>query len=206
MTNNLIFLGPPGSGKGTQIEILREKNNLTVISSGDIVRNLAKENMEYQNIMEKGELLNDDILFSEINKRVEMETTETGLIFDGFPRNVAQAIKLDQILLQNNRILTGVIYIELDEEEVVKRLTIRKVCEKCGQPVFDAKICSRCGGNAIIRKDDNETTIRNRMKVFLDKTLPLVNYYRTKNKLIKIDGKQTIEAVGKDISENLTNV
>ncbi len=166
MTKNLIFLGPPGSGKGTQIERLREKHQLAVVSSGDIVRNLAKENQDYREKMEKGELISDEILFHEISKRLETERTETGLIFDGFPRNVAQATKLDQILSEHNRSLSGVVYIELDEEEVVKRLSIRKVCGQCGQPLFDTEICPKCGGSPIIRRDDNEETIRNRMRVF----------------------------------------
>lgn len=199
MAENLIFLGPPGSGKGTQIEKLTKYLEAQIISSGDIVRSLAEKSSAIREIMQKGELVDDKTIFEEIKSKISKIEFDVGLIFDGFPRNINQAKELNGILKDNKRSLNHVIYVRLDEDEVVKRLTIRRVCAKCGQPLFDLETCPKCGGEAIIRQDDNEKTIRTRMKVFIAQTKPLVTYYKKTNLLVEINGKQTIEDVARDI-------
>jgi len=199
MAKNLIFLGPPGSGKGTQIGKLTTYLEAKVISSGDIVRSLAEKNQAIRETMKKGELVDDKVLFEEIESKISEIDSDISLIFDGFPRIFNQAKELSEILEGNGRKLDSVVYVYLDENEVVKRLTIRKVCSKCGQPLYDLEICPSCGGKAMIRQDDNEKTIRTRMKVFLAQTKPLVSYYKEMELLIEIDGKQSIEEVATDI-------
>jgi len=199
MAKNFIFLGPPGSGKGTQIGKLTEYLEAKVISSGDIVRGLAERNLGIRETMKKGELVDDKVLFTEIESEIGRINIETSLVFDGFPRSISQAKELKKILERNGRKLDSVVYVYLDEDEVVKRLTTRKVCNKCGQPIFELEVCPKCGGEAMIRQDDNEKTIRTRMKVFLAQTKPLVSYYKKMDALIEIDGKQSIEEVATDI-------
>lgn len=203
MTTTLVFLGPPGSGKGTEIKELEKHLDLEVVSTGDIARDLAKNDPKIQKLLEKGNLISDDSLFSAVDQKIDSVGEAKSIIFDGFPRNLVQAEKLDEILLHHNRHLDAAIYIYLDEEEVVRRLTIRKICGKCGQPFFDQEKCPKCGGEPIIRTDDNKSTIINRMQVFLERTLPLISFYESKNILIQINGKQSIEDVAEDIKERL---
>jgi adenylate kinase len=203
MRKNLLFFGPPGSGKGTQINILKEYFDLVVISTGDIARSLASNDKKIQETLDRGELLEDEVIFKAVDNKIGETGDDLSIIFDGFPRNLMQAKKLDEILLHHNRILDAAIYIYLDESEVVKRLTTRKVCSKCGQPLFNLERCPNCGGTSIIRSDDNEATIINRMQVFLERTLPLTTYYEKKNILLEINGKQSIEGVAKDIKKGL---
>ena len=200
---NLVFFGPPGSGKGTQINKLAELISLNVISTGKIARDLAKNDIEVKKTLDRGELISDEVIFKEVKKAIEETDKETSIIFDGFPRNLIQAKKLDEILLHYSRILDAAIYIYLEEAEVVNRLTKRKVCSKCGQPFSSEEVCPNCGGKALKRDDDNEATIINRMQVFLERTLPLVTYYEKKNLLIQINGNQSVEDVAKDIKEGL---
>lgn len=204
MTKNIIFFGPPGSGKGTQIIILNDYFKLEVISTGDISRELAAKDKKIKSLIDRGELIGDEIIFKAIDQRIEKIDQDTSIICDGFPRNLVQAKRLDEILLHRGRILDAAIYIYLDESEVVKRLTNRIVCSKCGQPIYNLPKCSLCGGKPTVRKDDNEATIINRMQVFLERTLPLVTYYEKKNILVEINGKQSVEGVAKDIKKGLS--
>ncbi|MFA5197545.1 MAG: nucleoside monophosphate kinase [Patescibacteria group bacterium] len=204
MIKNILFVGPPGSGKGTQINELKKYLKFEVISSGDIVRDLAESDEAIKKTLESGALVKDEILIKEVDRRIDQIDPEMGIVFDGFPRNLHQAEQLDEMLLHNHdRALDAVVYIYLDEKEVVKRLTIRKVCEKCNRPLYDLSKCPDCGGKPVIRKDDNEATIINRMQVFLENTLPLVSYYKTREVLLEINGEQSIEGVARDIKEGL---
>jgi len=204
MSKTIVFVGPPGSGKGTQISELRKYLDLEVLSTGDIARGLAEKDPEIQKIMDKGELISDDLIFSAIDEKIAAADKNKSIIFDGFPRNLTQAKKLDELLLHHGRSLDATVYVYLDEDEVVTRLTIRKVCEKCGRPLFDLPKCPDCGGLPTTRKDDNKSTIINRMQVFLERTLPIVSYYETRGKLKQINGKQSIESVASDIKESLS--
>jgi adenylate kinase len=200
---NIVFLGPPGSGKGTQINELEKYLDFTVISSGDMVRELAEKNQQIKQLLEKGELVSDNVLLSEVDRQIGIIDKSRGIFFDGFPRTLNQAKKMDEILINHERVLDAAIYIYLEEEEVVKRLARRRVCRKCGRPFFDSPRCPSCGGQPVIRKDDNEATIINRMQVFLEQTLPLVDYYETRNILLQINGNQSIKNVGRDIKKGL---
>ncbi len=204
MIKNILLVGPPGSGKGTQINELKKYLKFEVISSGDIVRSLAESDPFVKKTLESGELVKDDILIQEVDRRIELIDPEVGIIFDGFPRNLHQAKQLDEMLLHDHdRVLDAVIYIFLDEKEVIKRLTIRRVCEKCNRPLYGLTKCPDCGGKPIVRKDDNKATIINRMQVFLENTLPLVSYYQTREILLEINGEQSIKKVAHDIKEGL---
>lgn len=200
---NIILIGPPGSGKGTQIKELKERMDFEVIATGEIARNLAKSDKNIEETLAKGELISDEILLDAIDKVLLNLDKEKNLIFDGFPRNLAQAEKLEKLMLDHNRTIDSVVYIVLDEQEVVKRLAIRKVCGKCGTPIFSGEKCPHCGGRAILRPDDNAQTVMNRMQVFLDKTTPLIEFYRNKSILKEVNGNQSIEDVAKDINEQL---
>lgn len=203
MVKNMVIFGPPGSGKGTQISEMKKYLPLTVIASGDIARSLAKKDKAVAQKMHKGELIEDELIFGELEATIAKIDQDTSLIFDGFPRNLDQTELLNKLLFRINRRLDKAIYIYLDEEEVIKRLAIRKVCEQCGRPLFSESKCPDCGGKPTVRGDDNESTIIKRMQVFLDKTAPLIEYYGSKNILVEIDGKQSIEKVAEDIKEAL---
>jgi adenylate kinase len=198
---NIILIGPPGSGKGTQIKEIKKYLDVEVISTGDITRDLAKQNEEIKKTLSRGELISDEVLLAEIDLKLKNIGKDKAIIFDGFPRSLTQAEKLEHLMLDHGLTVDKAIYIVLDEEEVVKRLSIRKVCEQCGQPIYEGEICSSCGGKATLRPDDSRETVINRMQVFLDKTMPLVSFYKNKSILKEINGKQSVEAVAADIKE-----
>lgn len=202
MSKNIIFFGPPGSGKGTQIDLLKHSLDYEIISSGDIVRKLAQNNQNVQAQLESGELVKDEILFGAIEKKIKETPSSVGVVFDGFPRNIRQAEALEKMLANCHRYLDRVIYIYLSEQEVIARLTIRRVCDRCGKPLYGLENCT-CGGKATIRRDDSPEVIKNRYKVFLDETRPLVSYYEKKNTLLRINGDQSIDDVSKEIKRGL---
>jgi adenylate kinase len=200
---NIILIGPPGSGKGTQIKELGKHLDFEVIATGVIARELAKKNKEIAKTLERGELISDEILLDQIDRILTNTPKEKSLVFDGFPRNLTQAEKLEQLMLEHSRTIDSVVYIVLDEQEVVKRLAIRKICAECGTPIFEGDKCPHCGGRAINRPDDNAQTVINRMQVFLDKTTPLIEFYKNKSILKEVNGNQSIEGVAGDIKEQL---
>lgn len=201
---NFIIMGPPGSGKDTQIEALLESHNLTMISSGDIARKLASENNLYKEIIAKGELLDDKVIIKEVEKEISQIEPALGIIFDGFPRTVIQAEKLNEILVNNGRTLDAAVYIHVEEEEIVKRLSSRLVCPICKRNLDPHNnICPECNVEGIRRSDDEPVTVINRIQTFLDKTMPLVSYYKDRGILYEINGEQSVENVTKDILERL---
>jgi len=213
---NLILLGPPGAGKGTQARMLAQSRGLVQLSTGDMLRaavaagtqtgKLAKETME------KGELVSDDIVIGIISERIDEPDCANGFILDGFPRTVAQAQALDKILTQKNKTLDAVIEIKADDERLVARITGRFTCEKCGEGYHDifrrpAKtgICDICGGSAFSRReDDNEETVRSRLRAYHAQTAPLVGYYGACGRLKSVDGMLDITTVARQIEEALT--
>ena len=201
MKKNIIMLGAPGVGKGTQAQRIAEKYNWAHISTGDMLReeviagsDLGKQAKTY---MEKGELVPDDLIVAMVKVRIAREDCQQGFILDGFPRTVIQAEKLDALLSDMNISLDDVISIDVDEEEIVARLSNRFVCEEEGKvvAVSGQDKCPDCGGKLIRRKDDEPETVRNRLKVYSDQTMPLIRYYEGRGLLRSVDGMGDINTI-----------
>ncbi len=203
----LVFLGPPGAGKGTQAKRLSEEFNLAHISTGDILRDavkkgtpLGKKAKEY---MDRGELVPDDLIIALIE---EVMPEDRGVIFDGFPRTLPQAEALDRMLERKGKKVDKTVLFEISDDEIVERLSGRRVCPSCGEvyhikfsPPKNDEICDKCGTKLIQRKDDTEEVIRNRLKVYREQTAPLIEYYEKKNILFKLDASRPIDEVYKEL-------
>jgi adenylate kinase len=203
---NLILLGPPGAGKGTQARMIVERFRVPQISTGDILRKAVKEGSplgkEAKAFMDRGELVPDKVVIGIINERLREPDCGPGFILDGFPRTIAQAEALEPILAKIGKSIDHVINIEVDPEELVRRLTGRRTCKDCGvmfhilfQPPKKEGICDRCGGTLYQREDDKEATIRTRLKEYERQTAPLVQYYRLKGALRSIQGIGGLEQI-----------
>lgn len=203
----LILLGPPGSGKGTQAKLLTEKYGIPQISTGDILREAVKQRTELglkaKKFMNQGELVPDDVVVGIIRERLEKEDCQRGFLLDGFPRTTEQARALDEILnkLEDSQI-TGTINLEVDEEELLKRLSGRRICRECGEgyhvifdPPTNSDNCNECGGELYQREDDQEDTIKARLAVYAEQNAPLVKYYQEKKILHRVDGKGSIQQI-----------
>lgn len=211
----LILLGAPGVGKGTQAKQLVKEFSVPQISTGDILRSAVHENSELgkkvKAILESGQLVPDDIILDIIQKRLSQNDCQKGFILDGFPRTILQAQGLDKILSQMAIPGIKVIEIYVDELEIISRLTSRRVCSNCGRdynlrlnpPPADGK-CLKCGGIIIQRSDDEEHTIRKRLKVYREQTEPLIEFYRKKKKFYRIDGLLPIDDVFLQIRKIIT--
>lgn len=205
-----ILLGPPGAGKGTQAERMIEKYNIPHISTGDIFRENIKNGTELgkkaQGYMNKGELVPDDLVCEIATDRLKKDDCKNGFLLDGFPRTVYQAEKLDEFLAANGQKLDTVIDLEVGDEELMKRITGRRVCKECGAtyhvvnfpPQVPGK-CDKCGGVLIQRADDNEETARNRISVYNKETKPLVDYYEKAGNIAHINGEISPEKTFEDI-------
>jgi len=195
MSKIVIFLGPPGAGKGTQSQLLKERNGFIQISTGDLLREAVKNQTELGKLakqyMDEGKLVPDDLIISLIKEKLQ-EYADKNIIFDGFPRTIPQAESLDNLLSHLNKNIDAVILFKIEDEEVVKRLTGRRVCPSCGAvyhmvynpPKID-EICDKCGAGLIQRDDDKEEVIRKRLEVYHQQTKPLIEYY--KSKIVEID-------------------
>ena len=187
---NLILFGPPGAGKGTQADILIKKYNIVQISTGDMLREEVKLGTQLgkaaKSIMDKGNLVSDEIIISMIEKRIIKPDCKNGFILDGFPRTLQQAIDLDNILNKLNIHIDKVIEINVEENVLLKRITKRALESK------------------ITRDDDNSEILKNRILVYKKDTLPVLKYYKNLNKLYSIDGMQSVDKVSKDIQKILT--
>jgi adenylate kinase len=203
---NIVLLGPPGAGKGTQAKMLVEKYGIPQISTGDILRaNLKAKTelgLEAKKYMDSGQLVPDEVVIGIINNRIKEDDCAKGYMLDGFPRTVAQAEALDKILAQQGSGIDHVISIEVPDSELLKRLTGRRTCRQCGQgyhAVFDPPkkdgLCDKCGGELYQRDDDNEATVSNRLKVYSEQTQPLIDYYRNKNLLRPVEGLGEIREI-----------
>ncbi|WP_456468224.1 adenylate kinase [Archaeoglobus sp.] len=207
---NLIFLGAPGAGKGTQAKMVSEKYGIPQISTGDMLREavakgteLGKKAKEY---MDKGELVPDEIVIGIVKERLQQPDCEKGFILDGFPRTLAQAEALDEMLKELGKKIDAVINIAVPEEEVVKRIVYRRTCRNCGavyhliyNPPKEDNKCDKCGGELYQRDDDKEETVRERYKVYKQNTEPLIEYYRKKGVLYDVDGTKDINGVWEEI-------
>ncbi len=203
---NIVFLGPPGAGKGTQAKILIEKYGIPQISTGDMLREhrakgteLGKKAQEY---MDKGQLVPDEIILGMVRERLAQSDCAKGFILDGFPRTVAQAEALDKILSEMGKKLDFALALVVPDDLLVERLTGRRTCKSCGMmfhvkykpPKVEGK-CDACGGELYQRPDDNEETVRNRLKVYHESTAPLIDYYKGKGILKEIDGSKSINEI-----------
>ena len=205
---NIVLLGGPGAGKGTQAAKLIEEYKTPHISTGDMLRAAVKAGtplgQQAKKYMDAGELVPDDVIIGLVIDRLQEPDTDVGFILDGFPRTSAQAVALDAELGKLNRPLDAALLIDVDPEVIIKRLTSRRMCRECGYigSVADAA-CPKCGGEMYQRDDDNETTVRNRLDVYATSTAPLIDYYRGSELLVTIDGDRDPEAVFEDIKKAL---
>lgn len=206
---NIVLLGAPGAGKGTQAAKLVEKHGLCHISTGDILRAAVKNQTELgikaKGYMDAGELVPDDLIIDLMKERMEQPDTEKGVILDGFPRTTTQAVALDGMLSELGRPLGAALLIDVASEVIVARLTSRRMCRACGHigSVADGNSCPSCGGEMYQRDDDNEETVRNRLDVFDKSTAPLIDYYRGSDLLVSIDGDRDPEVVFADVEQAL---
>lgn len=207
---NLILLGPPGAGKGTQAVRIVEKYNIPHISTGDIFRKNIKEGTELgkraQEYMNKGELVPDDLVIEIATTRLLEDDCKDGFLLDGFPRTVHQAEKLDEFLKKHGKKIDKALDINVEKEELMRRLIGRRVCKACGatyhvdtMPPKKEGICDQCGGELYQRADDTEETVENRIEVYNSQTKPLVEYYQAAGTIEHIDGSAGLENVFKYI-------
>jgi adenylate kinase len=205
-TLDLLLLGAPGSGKGTQAAVLSKQFNLPHIATGDLFRENLKNQTALGKVaksyMERGQLVPDDITVSMVQERLARSDTQGGFLLDGFPRSVVQAEALTEMLNGLQRRITGVLYVHVSDEEIMNRLTGRLICRQCQTPFHTLfkkpvlpGVCDACGGELYQRDDDKPETIRNRLRVFHDQTEPVADYYRKAGVLMLLDGEKPVEQV-----------
>ena len=201
-----VLLGPPGAGKGTQAVRIVEKYNVPHISTGDIFRENIKNGTELgkkaQEYMNKGELVPDDLVIEIATTRLLADDCKNGFLLDGFPRTVYQAEKLDEFLAAHDSKIDKVLDIAVEKEELITRLTGRRVCKACGAsfhvvniPPKTEGICDNCGGELFQRADDTVETVENRIAVYIEQTMPLVDYYTAAGNIAVIDGALALDTV-----------
>ena len=201
---NIVLLGAPGAGKGTQAAKLVEEFATPHISTGDILRAAVKNQTELgkkaKGYMDAGDLVPDSLIIDLMDERLREPDCEKGFILDGFPRTTAQAVALDDMLVRLERPLDAALLVDVDPEVIIKRLTERRCCKECGYigTAADAT-CPKCGGEMYQRDDDNETTVRNRLDVYAKSTSPLIDYYKGKGLLKSVDGDRPVDDVYADV-------
>lgn len=207
---NIILLGAPGAGKGTQAEMISKELRLAHIASGDLFRQAQSSGTELGNMvrsyMERGILVPDEVTVRMVLERIATLDRGRDFILDGFPRTLQQAEALEAALRAENKSIDRVLYIKVSNEELVRRLSGRWICRDCqasyhavNKPPEVAGKCDRCGGELYQRPDDTEETVRKRIEVYLSQTAPLIDYYAEKGKLLEIDGAQSVERVNQKI-------
>lgn len=201
---NIVLLGAPGAGKGTQAAKLVEEFATPHISTGDILRAAVKNQTELgkkaKGYMDAGDLVPDSLIIDLMDERLREPDCEKGFILDGFPRTTAQAVALDDMLARLERPLNGALLVDVDAEVIIKRLTERRCCKECGYigTAADAT-CPKCDGEMYQRDDDNEATVRNRLDVYAKSTSPLIDYYKGKGLLKSVDGDRPVDTVYADV-------
>ena len=197
---NLIFLGAPGAGKGTQAEVVSEALNIPQISTGNILREAAKNGTEYglkaKAAMDAGALVSDDIVIGILKERIAEDDCQNGFILDGFPRTIPQAEALDTMGIEIDKVID----IEVPDEKIVERMSGRRVCPACGNSYHllykkpeKEGICNACGAELVIRADDHPDTVKERLEVYHSQTEPLKDFYAKKNKLFIVEGQEEVK-------------
>ena len=212
---NLVLLGPPGAGKGTQAKLLEDSRSLVKLSTGDMLRAAVAAGTELGrkagDIMERGQLVPDALVINLIAERLDEDGSGRGFVLDGFPRTLAQAEALDRLLKERGKTLDRVIVMAVDDEALVERIAGRFACAKCGEGYHDAhkrplrpQVCDRCGGTEFVRRpDDNEAVVRSRLKAYHTQTKPLIDYYTRQGKVKTVDGMADIGTVAEEIGRAL---
>jgi adenylate kinase len=211
---NLVLLGPPGAGKGTQAKLLEDSRSLVKLSTGDMLRAAVAAGTELGrkagDIMERGQLVPDNLVIELIAERID-EDKGKGFILDGFPRTIAQAEALDRLLKERSKTLDLVIVMGVDDEALIERIAGRFACANCGEGYHDVYklpkvegVCDRCGSSQFVRRrDDNEEVVRSRLKAYHAQTEPLIGYYNRQRKVRTVDGMADIGTVEKQIAKAL---
>lgn len=201
---NMIFLGAPGAGKGTQAEVVCKELNIPAISTGNMLREAVKNGTDAglaaKKYMDAGDLVPDEVVIGVLKDRIAQDDAKNGFILDGFPRTVPQAEALEKMGVQIDK----VIEIDVPDEAITARMSGRRVCEKCGnsyhiefKPTKVEGICDACGGNVVQRADDKPETVVARLKTYHEKTAPLKDFYQAKGKLVSVQGQNEIEETSK---------
>ena len=211
---NIVFVGAPGAGKGTQASMVAQKLNMVHISSGDLFRQALEQGTELgkqvKTYMEKGALVPDEITIQMVMERLSAPDSENGVILDGFPRNLPQAEALDGATGTQGKTIDKVIYIKVPEEELIKRLSGRWLCRQC-QAVYNTAnsppgmegTCDKCGGELYQRPDDKPETVKKRLDIYFAETAPLIDYYHRQGTLITVEGEGSVEEVTRRIMATL---
>lgn len=211
---NIMFIAPPAAGKGTQAELITAKYNIPHISTGDILREIAKEDSEIGNYVAEtlasGKLVKDDITYKLIEERLARDDCKNGYIIDGFPRNLDQALEYDKILADLGYEVGNVILLNIEPKTLEKRITGRRICEDCNT-IFNINdpantpqiesVCDNCGGKLYQRNDDNLEAFQTRYAMYLEKTAPIIEHYREQKVLHEVNGEDTVENVFKQVDE-----
>lgn len=214
---DLVMLGPPGAGKGTQAERLVARYSWPQVSTGDMFRDALGRGtplgLEARKYMDDGRLAPDEVVEGMVAERLSQDDCREGFILDGFPRSVHQAGTLDEYLSGQGRAIDLMINMAVDEDVLVERLTARRMCRGCGNihnllfsPPKTADMCDRCGGELYQRDDDREETVRSRLEVYRNQTEPVIGHYEPSGKLVTIDGAETPDAVFSSIVEAIERV
>lgn len=213
----IVLMGPPGAGKGTQAERIAKDFNLLHISTGDILRGAVKEGTplgkKAKDYMERGALVPDELIVDIMKERLARPDGAGGVLLDGFPRTVEQAEALEKVLNELQLKLDGVLNVDVATEELLDRLTGRRVCRACGStyhvkynPPRVRNICDHCSGELYLRSDDTVDTVKERLEVYSRQTLPLIEYYQRKNLYFEVDGARPIDEVYEDAAAYLQNL
>ena len=215
---NIMFIAPPAAGKGTQAELVEAKYHIPHISTGDILREIAKEDSEVGNYVAEtlasGRLVKDEITYQLIEQRLNKKDCKNGFIIDGFPRNLNQAVEYDKILEKLGYEVGNVISIVIDEKTLEKRITGRRVCEDChavynineeSSAPMQESVCDNCGGKLYQRNDDNLEAFQTRYQMYQEKTEPIIEHYREKGVLKEVNGDDTIDNVFREIDKIISS-
>lgn len=211
---NIILMGPPGAGKGTQADLIKANYPILHISTGDMFReavsNATAMGLEAKKYMDAGQLVPDEVTIGVVEERLSKPDCADGFMLDGFPRTIPQAEALDEVLAKMGRKVEAALDISVPNEVLMERMTGRVSCSNCKtvyntkfSPPAQAGICDKCGGELVQRSDDKEETVKNRLKVYLDQSEPLLGYYEKKEVLYRIDGNRSTQDVFKDVQQVL---
>jgi adenylate kinase len=207
---NVVLLGPPGAGKGTQAKTLSESTSLTHVASGDLFRAALRDGTELgqlaKSYMDRGELVPDEVVIRMILERIAQPDCSGGVIFDGFPRTIDQATALEKALAEQGKSIDVVLYMSVPQEVLLRRIAGRQTCRTCGAtyniyyfPSHRPNICDVCHGTLYQRSDDSMETAQNRLDVYFAQTMPLIEYYRGQGNLFEIDGQREISQVAEEM-------